>query len=66
MNISKITGGKNKKARRRALNEKLRLDLRFVYRKHLMEIKITEYVIFLFTFITHKLLKPLVKVFTAS
>ena len=33
---------KNEKARRGALHEKLRLDLYFVYRKQLMEIKITE------------------------
>ena len=45
MNISKLTGGKNEKARRGALHEKLRLDLYFVYRKYWMEIKITEYVI---------------------
>ena len=34
MNISKLTGGKNEKARRGALHEKLRLDLYFVYRKY--------------------------------
>ena len=44
-NISKVTGGKNEKPRRGALHEKLRLNLYFVYRKHRMEIKITEYVI---------------------
>ena len=44
MNISKLTGDKNEKARRWALHEKLRLDLYFVYRKHGMEIKITEHV----------------------
>ena len=45
VNILKLTGDKNKKSRRGALHEKLRLDLYFVYRKHSMEIKITEYVI---------------------
>ena len=65
VNISKLTGGKNEKARWGALKKKLRLDLYFVYRKYWMENKITEYVIcvqqaevisgFLFTFITHKL-----------
>ena len=45
VNISKLSGGKNEKARRGALLEKLRLDLYFVYRKHGMEIKITECVI---------------------
>ena len=44
-NISKLTGGKTEKARRGALHEKPRLDLFFIYRKHWMEIKITEYVI---------------------
>ena len=34
VNISKLTGGKNEKSRREALQEKLRLDLRFVYRKY--------------------------------
>ena len=34
VNISNLTGGKNEKARRGALHEKLRLDLCFVYRKH--------------------------------
>ena len=34
VNILKLTGGKNEKARRGALHEKLRLDLYFVYRKH--------------------------------
>ena len=33
-NISNLTDGKNEKARREALHEKLRLDLCFVYRKH--------------------------------
>ena len=33
VNISKLTGSKNEKARRRALHEKLRIDLYFVYRK---------------------------------
>ena len=43
--ISNLTGGKNEKARRGALHEKLRLDLYFFYREQRMEIKITEYVI---------------------
>ena len=34
VNISKLTGGKNEKARRGPLHEKRRLDLYFVYRKH--------------------------------
>ena len=34
MNISKLTGGKNEKAKRGTLHEKLWLDLYFVYRKH--------------------------------
>ena len=34
VNISKLTGGKNEKGRRRALHEKLRLDLCLVYKKH--------------------------------
>ena len=33
VNISKLMGGKNEKARRGALHEKLRIDLYFVYRK---------------------------------
>ena len=33
VNISKLTGGKNEKAKRGALHEKLRLDLYFAYRK---------------------------------
>ena len=41
VDIWKLTGGKNEKARRRALHEKLRLDLYFVYRKHWMEVKAT-------------------------
>ena len=45
VNVSKLTGGKNEKPRRGALHEKLQLNLYFVYKKHLMEIKITEYVI---------------------
>ena len=45
VNISKLAGGKNGKARREALREKLRADLYLVYRKHWLEIKITEYVI---------------------
>ena len=45
MNISEVTGGKNEKARRGTLYQKRRLDLYFVYRKQLMEIKIAEYVI---------------------
>ena len=45
VNILKLTGGKNEKARRGTLHEKLRSDLYFVYRKCWMEIKITEYVI---------------------
>ena len=45
LNISKITGDKNEKPRRGSLQEKLRLDLYFVYRKHRMEIKIIEYAI---------------------
>ena len=45
VNILKLTGGKNEKARRGALHEKLPSDLYFVYRKYWMEIKITEYVI---------------------
>ena len=44
MNISKLVGGKNEKARRGPLHEKLWLGLYFVYRKYWMEIKITEYV----------------------
>ena len=51
VNISNLTRGKNEKARRavgsrggEALREKHWLDLYFVYRKHSMEIKITEYV----------------------
>ena len=46
VNISKPTGGKNEKSTRGALHEKLWLDLYFVYRKHWMEMKIIEYVIF--------------------
>ena len=34
VNISKLTGGKNEKARWGALKKKLRLDLYFVYRKY--------------------------------
>ena len=34
VNISKLTVGKNEKARREALHEKLQLDLHFVYRKY--------------------------------
>ena len=45
VNISKLRGGKNEKARWGALHKKLWLHLYFVYRKHRMEIKITEYVI---------------------
>ena len=45
VNISKVTVGKDEKARRGALHGKLRLDLYFVYRKQWIEIKITEYVI---------------------
>ena len=45
VNISKLMEGKNEKARRGTLHEKLWLDLYFVYRKHWMEIKITGYVI---------------------
>ena len=45
VSISKLTGGKNEKARRGALHDKLWLDLCFAYRKQWMEIKITEYVI---------------------
>ena len=45
VSITKLTGGKNVKAWRGALYEKLGLDLSFVYRKHWMEIKITEHVI---------------------
>ena len=44
VNISNLPGGKNEKARRGALHEKLPLDLYFFYRKQWMEIKITEYV----------------------
>ena len=33
VNILKLTGGKNEKARRGALHEKLRLDLYFFYRE---------------------------------
>ena len=40
MDTSNFIGGKNEKARLGALHEKLRLDLYFVYRKYLMEIKI--------------------------
>ena len=45
VNILKLTGDKNEKSRLGTLHEKLRLDLYFFYRKHWMEIKITEYVI---------------------
>ena len=45
VNISKLTGGKNEKPRRGDLHEKLWLDLYFVYRKQVMEIKVIEYVI---------------------
>ena len=45
VNISRLAGGKNEKARQRALHEKLRLDLYRVYWKYWMEIKRTEYVI---------------------
>ena len=45
VNILKLTGGKNEKARRGKKKKKLRSDLYFVYRKYWMEIKITEYVI---------------------
>ena len=45
VNISDLTGGKNEKARRGALHEKIRLDLYFSYREQWMEIKITECVI---------------------
>ena len=34
VNISKLTSGKNEKARWEALHEKLREDLYLVYRKH--------------------------------
>ena len=34
MNISKLTGGKNEKARQGTLHKKPRLDLYFVYMKH--------------------------------
>ena len=34
VNVSKITGDKNEKPRRGPLQEKLRLDLYFIYRKH--------------------------------
>ena len=34
VNISKLTSGKNGKARREALHEKLRLELHFVCRKY--------------------------------
>ena len=34
VNISKLMGGKNEKARREGLHENLRLDLYFVYRKY--------------------------------
>ena len=34
VNISKLTGGKDEKARRGALHKKLWLDLYFAYRKH--------------------------------
>ena len=34
VNISKLTDGKNEKARRGALHEKLQLDLYFVYWKY--------------------------------
>ena len=40
---SKFTGGKNGKPRRGILREKIDLDLYFIYRKHWMESKITEY-----------------------
>ena len=45
LNISKLMGGKNEKARRGALHEKLLLDLYFVYRKYWVEIKVTDYVV---------------------
>ena len=45
VNIPKLTVYKNENARRGTLHEKLWLDLYFVYRKHWIEIKITEYVI---------------------
>ena len=34
LNVSKLTDGKNEKARRGPLHEKLQLDLYFVDRKH--------------------------------
>ena len=43
VNISKLTSGKNEKAKPGALHERLRFGLYFVYRKQWMEIKITEY-----------------------
>ena len=36
VNISNLTGGKNEKARRGSLHEKLRLDLHFFYREQTM------------------------------
>ena len=39
VNISRLTGGKNKKPRWGILHKKLWLDLYFVYRKHWMEKK---------------------------
>ena len=45
VNIPKLTVAKMKKLDGVTLHEKLRLDLYFVYRKQLMEIKITEYII---------------------
>ena len=36
VNISNLTGGKNEKARRGPLHEKLRLDLYFFYREQTM------------------------------
>ena len=43
--ISKLTDGKNGKPRREILREKLQLDFYYVYSKHWIETKITEYVI---------------------
>ena len=40
VNISELKGGKNEKPRRGALHEKPWLSLYFVYRRHVMEIKV--------------------------
>ena len=45
LNIAKLTGGKNEKARGGTLHKKLWLDFYFGYRKHWIETKITKNVI---------------------